>query len=164
MIELRSVTLTYPNGTRALDDIDLEIGKADFVFLVGHSGTGKSSLLKLLYREVIPDSGEVIVDGIRVDKLRRGKVAALRRNIDELRIGQPKYDLMSPAFGEVTRQQLPQLKGAIQELGAVESVAFKGVGQGGADIYEVKFEHGSTEWRITLEEDGKISSLSFRDQ
>jgi len=81
VIELRSVTLTYPNGTRALDDIDLEIGKADFVFLVGHSGTGKSSLLKLLYREVIPDSGEVIVDGIRVDKLRRGKVAALRRNI-----------------------------------------------------------------------------------
>ncbi len=81
MIELRGVTLTYPNGTRALDDIDLEIGKADFVFLVGHSGTGKSSLLKLLYREAIPDSGEVIVDGIRVDKLRRGKVAALRRNI-----------------------------------------------------------------------------------
>ena len=81
MIELRGVTLTYPNGTRALDDIDLEIGKAAFVFLVGHSGTGKSSLLKLLYREAIPDSGEVMVDGIRVDKLRRGKVAALRRNI-----------------------------------------------------------------------------------
>ena len=81
MIELRGVTLTYPNGTRALDNIDLEIGKAEFVFLVGHSGTGKSSLLKLLYREAIPDAGEVIVDAIRVDKLRRGKVAALRRNI-----------------------------------------------------------------------------------
>jgi cell division transport system ATP-binding protein len=81
VIQLRGVSLVYPNGTRALDSIDLEIGKADFVFLVGHSGTGKSSLLKLLYREVLPNSGEVYVDDIRVDKLRRSRVARLRRNI-----------------------------------------------------------------------------------
>ena len=81
MIRLRGVSLVYPNGTRALDDIDLEIGKADFVFLVGHSGTGKSSLLKLLYREVVPNSGEVYVDDVRVDKLRRSRVAKLRRDI-----------------------------------------------------------------------------------
>ena len=81
MIQLRGVSLVYPNGTRALDSIDLEIGKAEFVFLVGHSGTGKSSLLKLLYREVLPNSGEVYVDDVRVDKLRRSKVARLRRNI-----------------------------------------------------------------------------------
>jgi cell division transport system ATP-binding protein len=49
--------------------------------LVGHSGTGKSSLLKLLYREVVPNAGEVFVDDIRVDKLRRSRVAKLRRNI-----------------------------------------------------------------------------------
>lgn len=81
MIRLRGVSLVYPNGTRALDNIDLEIGKAEFVFLVGHSGTGKSSLLKLLYREVVPNSGEVYVDDIRVDTLRRSRVARLRRNI-----------------------------------------------------------------------------------
>lgn len=81
MIELRGVTLVYPNGTRALDNVDLEIGKAEFVFLVGHSGTGKSSLLKLLYREVVPNAGEVFVDKIRVDKLRRSKIPPLRRNI-----------------------------------------------------------------------------------
>ncbi len=75
------MSLVYPNGTRALDNIDLEIGKAEFVFLVGHSGTGKSSLLKLLYREVLPNSGEVYVDDIRVDTLRRSRVARLRRNI-----------------------------------------------------------------------------------
>jgi len=75
------VSLVYPNGTRALDSIDLEIGKAEFVFLVGHSGTGKSSLLKLLYREVVPNSGEVYVDDVRVDTLRRSRVARLRRNI-----------------------------------------------------------------------------------
>jgi cell division transport system ATP-binding protein len=81
MISLRGVTLTYPNGVRALDDVDLEVAKGSFVFLVGHSGTGKSSLLKLLYRETRPTAGEVTVDNLRVDKLRRSKVPALRRSI-----------------------------------------------------------------------------------
>jgi len=59
----------------------LEVAKGSFVFLVGHSGTGKSSLLKLLYREMIPTAGEVYVEDIRVDRLRRSRVAKLRRNI-----------------------------------------------------------------------------------
>jgi hypothetical protein len=69
---------------------------------------------------------------------------------------------MSPALADLTRQQLPQLRAILAQLGAVESVTFKGVGPGGADIYEVKFEHGSTEWRIMLESDGKVASLGFR--
>ncbi len=81
MIRLRGVTHVYPNGTRALDDINLQIEKAEFVFLVGHSGMGKSSLLKMMYREVIPTSGEVWVDQQRVDTMRRSKVARLRRDI-----------------------------------------------------------------------------------
>ena len=81
MIALRGVSLVYANGTRALDAIDLEIAKGSFVFLVGHSGTGKSSLLRLLYREQLPTRGEVTVDGIRVDKLRRSRVPLLRRNV-----------------------------------------------------------------------------------
>ncbi|MGH7709176.1 MAG: cell division ATP-binding protein FtsE [Vulcanimicrobiaceae bacterium] len=81
MIHLHAVTLVYPNGTRALDTIDLDIAKASFVFLVGDSGTGKSSLLRLLYREQVPTHGEVIVDGVRVDRLRRSRVPALRRSI-----------------------------------------------------------------------------------
>jgi hypothetical protein len=93
-----------------------------------------------------------------------GSEAALRRNIEELRLGQPKYELMGTGIADVTRQQLPQLKAAITQLGAVELVTFKGVGPGGADIYEVKFEHGSTEWRISMESDGKIGSVGFRQQ
>jgi cell division transport system ATP-binding protein len=81
MISLRGVSLTYPNGVRALDHVSLEIAKGDFVFLVGHSGTGKSSLLRLLYREAKPTSGEITVDGIRVDKLQRGRIPALRRHL-----------------------------------------------------------------------------------
>jgi cell division transport system ATP-binding protein len=81
MISLRAVSLVYPNGVRALDNVDLEIGKGDFVFLVGHSGTGKSSLLRLLYREMTPTAGEITVDGIRVDRLRRGRIPALRRHL-----------------------------------------------------------------------------------
>jgi cell division transport system ATP-binding protein len=81
MISLRGVTLTYANGVRALDDVDLEVAKGSFVFLVGHSGTGKSSLLKLLYREMVPTLGQVTVDNIRVDRLRRSRVPALRRSI-----------------------------------------------------------------------------------
>ncbi|MBV9271159.1 MAG: cell division ATP-binding protein FtsE [Candidatus Eremiobacteraeota bacterium] len=81
MISLRAVSLVYPNGVRALDNVDLEIGKGDFVFLVGHSGTGKSSLLRLLYREMTPTAGEITVDGIRVDRLRHGRIPALRRHL-----------------------------------------------------------------------------------
>ena len=81
MISLRGVTLVYPNGTRALDGIDVEIAKGSFVFLVGHSGTGKSSMLRLMYREQLPSRGEVTVDGTRVETLKRSKVPQLRRNV-----------------------------------------------------------------------------------
>jgi cell division transport system ATP-binding protein len=81
MIALRGVSLIYPNGVRALDNVSLEIAKGDFVFLVGHSGTGKSSLLRLVYRETVPSSGDITVDGIRVDKLKRGRIPTLRRHL-----------------------------------------------------------------------------------
>jgi hypothetical protein len=69
---------------------------------------------------------------------------------------------MSPPFAEVTRQQLGSLKATILQLGSVQSVTFKGVGPGGRDIYEVKFENGMTEWRIGLMPDGKIEGIGFR--
>ena len=81
VISLRGVTLVYPNGTRALDGVDLDIAKGTFIFLVGHSGTGKSSLLRLLYREQRPSAGEVVVDGVRVDRMRRSRVPMLRRSV-----------------------------------------------------------------------------------
>ncbi|MBV8354961.1 MAG: cell division ATP-binding protein FtsE [Candidatus Eremiobacteraeota bacterium] len=81
MIRLAGVNLVYPNGVRALCDVSLNVEKGSFVFLIGSSGTGKSSLLRLLYREAVPTSGEVWVDGLRVDAMRRSRVPVLRRNV-----------------------------------------------------------------------------------
>ncbi|HEX4810739.1 MAG TPA: serine hydrolase [Bryobacteraceae bacterium] len=91
-----------------------------------------------------------------------GSEAALRRMIEELRIGKPNYDLMSPGLADATRQQLSQLQPMVVALGALQSVNFKGVGPGGADIYRVKFEKGSLEYRIWLSPDGKTKSANVR--
>lgn len=91
-----------------------------------------------------------------------GTEAAVRRTIQELQLGQPNHDLMSPQLADITRQQLPQLKSAIEQFGMVQSVTFKGVGPGGVDIYEVKFEHATTQWSVVLGPDGKTQGVFFR--
>ncbi len=101
---------------------------------------------------------------IKDQKPAPGSEAALRRDIEELRAGAPNYDRMSAGLANVTRQQLPQLKNTIDELGAVQSVAFKSVAPNGFDVYEVQFEHGETEWRIGMTSDGKVAAVGFRKQ
>lgn len=91
-----------------------------------------------------------------------GAEAPVHRNIEELRTGEPKYELMSPAFADLTRKQLPQIKALIAQFGALESITFKKVGPNGMDVLEVKFEHGSSEWSIMLDSDGKVTLLGFR--
>ena len=91
-----------------------------------------------------------------------GSEAAVRRMIDELQTGKPNYDLMSPGLADATRQQLPQLQSMIAAMGALQSVIFKGVGPGGADIYQVNFEKGSVDYRVWLGADGKIESSNVR--
>ena len=91
-----------------------------------------------------------------------GSAAALRRMVEELQQGKPNYDLMSPGLADATRQQLPQIQPAIAQLGALQSVTFKSVGPGGADVYSVKFEKGALEYRIWLSPDGKVDSANFR--
>ena len=105
---------------------------------------------------------EVAAKRFKEQKPAPGSEAALRRAIEELRLGQPDYSLMTPEFAEVTRRQLPDLKSTVVGLGAVQAVTFKGVGTGGRDIYEVKFEKGLTEFRIGFMPDGKIEGMGFR--
>ena len=81
LIEFKNVTKQYKNGVTALYDLNLDIEKGDFVFIIGGSGSGKSTLIKLLYREEKPTRGNIILGGIKVEKLRNRSVYKLRRKL-----------------------------------------------------------------------------------
>ncbi len=82
MIRFEKVTKSYPGQNRpALDNIDVDIEKNEFVFLVGASGSGKSTFLRLILREASPTSGHVFVAGKEINRLASWKVPGLRRQI-----------------------------------------------------------------------------------
>ena len=81
MIDFENVSKTYPNGTNALHNVSLHIDKAEFVFIVGASGAGKSTFLKLIMREETPTSGEITINGNRLSKLKKRHVPYLRRHM-----------------------------------------------------------------------------------
>ncbi len=81
MIRFENVTKTYKGGVTAIDDISLEIQKGEFVFLVGASGSGKTTMLKLLLREERIDAGRIWVAGREIDTLSNWRVPYLRRNL-----------------------------------------------------------------------------------
>lgn len=81
MIDFINVSKTYPNGTHALYDISLHIDKGEFVFIVGASGAGKSTFLKLVMHEENPSSGEIIINDKKTTKLKRKEIPYLRRHM-----------------------------------------------------------------------------------
>ena len=81
MIKMRNVSKIYPNGTIALDHVNVHIRKGEFVFIVGASGAGKSSFIKLLFREELPTSGELVVNGQDVVHMEHDQVPYLRRGL-----------------------------------------------------------------------------------
>lgn len=81
MIEFRNVSKVYHTGTHALNKASLTIEKGEFVFIVGSSGAGKSTFLKLIMREEVPTSGSIIVNGMQLDKMKRRHVPMLRRTM-----------------------------------------------------------------------------------
>ena len=81
MIRLENVSKEYKNGVHALRDINLTIEDGEFVYIIGPTGSGKSTLIKLLDGEEIPNSGTVMVENINVGKLKHSKVPVYRRNI-----------------------------------------------------------------------------------
>ena len=81
MIDLSHVSLKYDRRTSALDDVNLHVDKGEFVFIVGASGAGKSSIIKLLLREKTPTSGIVSVDGVNVGRLKQRQIPDYRRKL-----------------------------------------------------------------------------------
>ena len=81
MLELKHIAKTYKNGVNALYNINLKIDQGEFVYIIGPTGSGKSTLIKLLDGDEIPTKGKVEVAGINVGKLKHSKVPLYRRNI-----------------------------------------------------------------------------------
>lgn len=119
-------------------------------------------ILALLGRSKVAEIEADINRRVKAQVASPGSEAALRRLIEELRLGKPNYDLMSPAMARETRRQIADEQATISKLGALQSVTFKGVGAAGPNIYLATFENGSLEWRIWLNLDGSIDAFRYR--
>ncbi len=81
MINVSKLTKIYDNGTVAVNNISLHIEKGEFVFIVGSSGSGKSTFMKMLLKEVDPTEGKIVIDNININNIQRKEIPYLRRKI-----------------------------------------------------------------------------------
>ncbi len=81
IIEFRGVSKTYQTGTHALEDVNISITKGEFVFVVGSSGAGKSTFMKLIMREEKANTGKIIVNGFNLTGMKRKQIPMLRRTM-----------------------------------------------------------------------------------
>ena len=81
MIKMENVTKVYENGAVGLRDFNLNINRGDFVFVVGSSGSGKYTFIRLLLKEVEPTDGKIIINGTDITTLKRRQIPYLRRKI-----------------------------------------------------------------------------------
>ena len=81
IIEFRGVSKTYQTGTHALEDVNIRINSGEFVFVVGSSGAGKSTFMKLIMREEKANTGIITVNGFNLTSMKRKQVPLLRRTM-----------------------------------------------------------------------------------
>ncbi len=126
LIEVKNCYKVYNNGVTAVADFNVSIEKGEFVFVIGASGSGKSTFIKMLYREERPTNGSVIVGGINVAKLRNSKVYKLRRKLgivfQDFKL-LPKLTVYEnvafalEAIGMHTREIRPKVIKALEQVG-----------------------------------------------
>lgn len=129
MISFRNVDYSYTKGTSALSNVSFQIDKGEFVFLVGASGAGKSSVLKLIFREIVSNSGQVSVLNQNLGKMKRRAVPYLRRQIgvvyQDFRLLSEKTAAENVAFAlEVIEAPAKDIKRQVPKV--LEIVGLKG--------------------------------------
>lgn len=130
MIKIKNASKTYENSnnneTHALNNVSLEIGKGEFVFIVGSSGAGKSTLTKLIIGEIAPSEGDIVVGGTLVNKLTRKEIPYFRRTIgmvfQDFRLLENKTVYENVAFalqivGATSRQIRRRVPDALSKVG-----------------------------------------------
>ena len=81
MLEFRNVTFKYPDGTRVLNGLSFSVEEKEFIYIIGPTGAGKSTIGKLISSEIVPNSGTVMFYSINVGKLRKRKIPMYRRQL-----------------------------------------------------------------------------------
>ncbi len=130
MLQLVDVCKDYPNGHRALNNININVKRGEFVFIVGASGAGKSTLIKLLLKEENASSGKIILDNKDITHLKQREIPHLRRNMgvvfQDFRLLPNKTVFENVAFAmEIIEQQPKQIRRQIPMVLAMVGLSDK---------------------------------------
>jgi len=130
MIQISKVSKIYDNGARGLCDVSLLIEKGEFVFFVGSSGSGKTSLVRLLLKESEPTSGKIMVDGHDISKIRRSKLPYYRRKMgvvfQDFRLLKNKTVFENVAFAmQIVQASTREIRRAVPQVLALVGLAKK---------------------------------------
>lgn len=129
MINFYNVTKLYPNGVKALHDVSLTIHRGEFVFLVGPSGAGKTSLIRIIFREELPSRGQALFNGKNIARLKGREIAYLRRKLgmvfQDFRLLPQKSVFENVAFamevtGASTREIKKRVPSVLERVGLQE--------------------------------------------
>jgi DNA-binding transcriptional MerR regulator len=111
---------------------------------------------------VVTDLEEALAERVRDKRPVQDGEALLHRVIDQHQRGEPDYERMTPPLAAIAREQYPMIKAELDRLGMIKDMTFKGVTEGGWDVYEIGFHEGRQEWSFVLAADGRFGGILFR--